>query len=78
MTEEELNEHQRVTVIGGAKGFFGGLGVALPASFIAQQRWPYYRSLPLSIKALGIVSVVVPAFVVAAEQAGHRFEREQW
>ena len=78
LTEEELKGHQRATYIGGAKGFFGALGVALPASLISQRRWPYYRNLPPSIKALGVVSVVVPAFVIGAEQAGHTFEREQW
>ena len=78
LTEEELKGHQHATVIGGAKGFFGGLAVALPVSAVAQRRWAYYRSLPLSIKALGVVSVVVPAFVIAAEQAGHAFERQQW
>jgi hypothetical protein len=78
VTEEELKGHQRATYIGGAKGFLGGLGLALPASLIAQRRWPYYRSLPLSIKALGVVTVVVPSFVIAAERAGHNFEREHW
>jgi hypothetical protein len=78
VTEEELKEHQRATIVGGAKGFLGGLAVALPASAFAQRRSPYYRSLPLSIKALGVVSVVVPAFVITAEQAGHAFERQQW
>jgi len=78
LTDEEAEAHQEATIRGGAKGFMGGLAVALPASYIAQRRWPYYRSLPPSIKALGVVTVVVPAFVIAAEQAGHAYERTQW
>ena len=42
------------------------------------KRWPYYHQLPLSLKALGIVVVVVPSFVISAERAGQRFERERW
>ncbi|GJJ07221.1 hypothetical protein Clacol_001421 [Clathrus columnatus] len=78
LTEEEIKGQQHATLVGGAKGFFGGLGVALPASYIAHKRWPYYRTLPPSIKALGVVSIVVPSFVICAEQASHAFERSQW
>lgn len=78
LTAEEAAAHQQATIVGGAKGFFGGLAVILPASLLAHRRWPYYRALPPSIKALGVVSVVVPSFVIAAEQAGHAFERQRW
>ncbi|KAF8514842.1 hypothetical protein BU17DRAFT_68204 [Hysterangium stoloniferum] len=78
LTEEEIRAQSHATMVGGMKGFFGGLALALPASYLANKRWPYYRSLPPSIKALGVVSVVIPSFVIAAEQAGHAFERLQW
>lgn len=78
LTEEELKEHNRVVLVGGSKGLFGGLAVSLPASYLAHRRWPYFRALPMSIKALGIISIAVPAFVIAAEQAGHDFERSKW
>ncbi|KAF8592716.1 hypothetical protein K439DRAFT_1400716 [Ramaria rubella] len=78
LTQEEIAAQQHATIVGGAKGFFGGLAAAIPASYLAQRRWPYYRALPPSIKALGVVSVVVPAFVIAAEQAGHAFEQSRW
>ena len=54
------------------------VGLAFPASFLLQKRWPYYQHLPPSLKALGIILVVVPSFVISAEHAGRRFEREQW
>ncbi|KAJ3488706.1 hypothetical protein NLI96_g2641 [Meripilus lineatus] len=78
ITKKEQFEQQQATVIGGAKGFLGGLAVAVPASYFLQKRWAYYRALPSSLKALGVVMVVVPSCVISAERAGLRFEREQW
>ncbi|KAK7696007.1 hypothetical protein QCA50_000647 [Cerrena zonata] len=78
ITQEERDAQQRATVSGGAKGFFGGLTAALPVSYLLHRRWPYYQHLPLSLKALGVVVIVVPSFVISAERAGQRFEREQW
>ncbi|TDL29633.1 hypothetical protein BD410DRAFT_780101 [Rickenella mellea] len=77
-TPEQEQGHRNATVAGAAKGLFGGLAVALPASFIAHKRWPYYRALPPSLKALGVVTVVVPSFAIAAERAGLAYERSQW
>ncbi|KIJ37397.1 hypothetical protein M422DRAFT_260060 [Sphaerobolus stellatus SS14] len=78
VTEEEMRGMNHATVVGGAKGFVGGLAFSLPASYLLNRRWPYYRSLPLGVKALGVVSVVVPAFVICAEKASHAYERQQW
>ncbi|KAI9001417.1 hypothetical protein BD414DRAFT_474561 [Trametes punicea] len=78
VTKEEQDAQQRATIIGGIKGFTGGLAFALPASYILHRRWPYYRALPPSLKALGVVIVAVPAFVISAEHAGQRFEEEHW
>ncbi|KAH8105981.1 hypothetical protein BXZ70DRAFT_1004272 [Cristinia sonorae] len=77
-TQEQRDGQMRATVIGGAQGFVGGLAVAGPASYLLNKRWAYYRSLPPSLKALGIIIVVVPSFVISAERAGLRYEREQW
>lgn len=52
--------------------------MSLPASYIVNQRWPYYRSLPPSLKAFGVVMAVVPAFVIAGETAGRRYEQNNW
>ncbi|KAI0082489.1 hypothetical protein K474DRAFT_1655263 [Panus rudis PR-1116 ss-1] len=76
--KETRDAQQRATIIGGAKGFTGGLAVALPASYILNKRWHYYRQLPPSLKAFGVILVAVPAFIISAEKAGQRFEREQW
>ncbi|KAL5488257.1 RCF2_2 [Sanghuangporus weigelae] len=76
--EEQKEEHQRAVILGGAKGFLGGLGVALPASYILYRRWPYYRNLQPSLKAFGVILVAVPSFVISAERAGLRYERQRW
>ncbi|KAI0053611.1 hypothetical protein FA95DRAFT_1552102 [Auriscalpium vulgare] len=75
---ELLQEHQRAVAAGGAKGLLGGLAAALPASYVANRRWPYYRALPPSLKALGVVLVAIPSFVISAETAGRKFEETQW
>ena len=52
--------------------------MSLPASYVVNQRWPYYRNLPPSLKALGVVMAVVPAFIIAGETAGRRYEQNNW
>jgi len=73
-----LRDHQHAVAVGGAQGFLGGMVAALPASYVANKRWPYYRNLPPSLKALGVVMVVVPSFLITAETAGRRFEQDNW
>ncbi|KAH9894457.1 hypothetical protein C8Q73DRAFT_695626 [Cubamyces lactineus] len=78
VSKEELDAQQHATIIGGLKGFAGGLAFALPASYVLHRRWHYYRALPPSLKALGVILVAVPSFVISAEHAGQRFEEERW
>ncbi|CCL99405.1 uncharacterized protein FIBRA_01423 [Fibroporia radiculosa] len=78
VTQEEMDAHMRATIVGGAKGFTGGLAVALPISYALNRRWGYYRQLPPSLKAFGVIMVAVPSFVISAERAGLRFEKEHW
>ncbi|EKM59779.1 uncharacterized protein PHACADRAFT_181748 [Phanerochaete carnosa HHB-10118-sp] len=78
ISREEQDAQQHATLVGGIKGFLSGAAIALPASLLLQQRWAYYRHLPLSLKAFGVIIVVVPSFVISAEHAGQRFERKHW
>ena len=78
LTPEQEQEHQTAVITGGAKGFFGGLAVTLPASYVLQRRSAYYRSLTPALKAFGIVLVAVPSFVICAERAGLAYERSQY
>ncbi|KZT29418.1 hypothetical protein NEOLEDRAFT_1175112 [Neolentinus lepideus HHB14362 ss-1] len=78
VSTEDIDSYQRTAAIGGAKGFFGGLAVAGPASYVLNKRWAYYRQLPPSLKAFGIILVAVPAFAICAEHAGLKYERDHW
>jgi len=77
VTQEEADAHQRAVVKGGLKGAGLGLATSIPASYFLQRRWPYYRALPPSLKALGVIMVVAPWTVIEAERQGMFFEDEQ-
>jgi hypothetical protein len=78
VSHEKQLAQQQATIAGGVKGFLGGAAVALPASYIMHRTWPYYRALPPSLKAFGVILVVVPSFVISADHAGQKFEQESW
>lgn len=78
VTEEELREFDRVTITGGAKGLAYGLGTVLPASYLLHRRWPYYRALPLQLKAMGVLLITVPWAVIQAEKAGLQFDKDRY
>lgn len=58
-------------------GVAGGI-LALGGSYYLQRRFHTYRHLPLSLKALGVVIVVVPAITIQAERHSLEFERGRW
>ncbi|PCH41528.1 hypothetical protein WOLCODRAFT_137446 [Wolfiporia cocos MD-104 SS10] len=78
VSKEEQAAQMRATIQGGATGLASGLAVALPTSYVLNKRWGYYRALPPSLKAFGVILVAVPAFVISAEHAGLRYEKEHW
>jgi len=77
VTQEEAQQHQNEVAKGGAKGFAYGLAVSLPGSYLLHRRWAYYRSLPPSLKALGVVMVVAPWTVIEAERHSMAYEEAQ-
>lgn len=52
--------------------------LSVPASYAFHRRWAYYRSLPITIKVLGVVLVAAPAFAIQAERRGVEFDKAQW
>ncbi|KAF8339201.1 uncharacterized protein EI90DRAFT_2470282 [Cantharellus anzutake] len=78
LTQEEADEHYRVVLRGGAEGFVYSSLVAFPLSYYLHRAWPYYRNLPLSLKALGVVILTIPASVIKAEVDGNAWERSRW
>jgi len=78
LTKEEADEHYGVVLNAGLKGFAYSSLVAFPLSYYLHRSWPYYRSLPLSLKALGIVTITIPVSVIKAEVDGNAWERSRW
>ncbi|KAH9977732.1 hypothetical protein BGW80DRAFT_1283924 [Lactifluus volemus] len=76
ITQEELKAFDRATVRGSIEGVVAGLAISLPASFAAQRYWPAYRTLPLPLKALGVVLVVGPTWAIQTERRGVEFDEE--
>ncbi|KZO98141.1 hypothetical protein CALVIDRAFT_55425 [Calocera viscosa TUFC12733] len=78
LTKEEADAHYRTTLEGGLKGFSVGLVSSLGMAYFLNARWPYFRQLPLQLKAFAIVIVTVPAAVIQAEHQSDAFQRAQW
>jgi len=78
LTQEELQAHNHATIRGAAEGALGGAAIALPGSYLLNRQWPYYRSLPPSLKVLGVIFIVVPGLAIQAERRGLEFDRSQW
>lgn len=77
-TDEELAGHHAATVRGAIEGIFAGFALSLPASFYLQRRSAYFRSLPIQLKALGVVLLVAPLYAVQAERRGIEYDRSTW
>lgn len=77
-TKDEIAGHDTATLRGAVEGTLWSLAVAVPGSYLLHRRWAYYRSLPITLKALGCVLVVAPAFAVQAERRGVEFDKSTW
>lgn len=52
--------------------------MAFAGSYWAHRRFPAYRNLPLSLKALGIIIITAPLLSIQAERRGLEYDRSQW
>jgi len=78
LTQDEVRAHNNATIRGAAEGAVVGAAIALPGFYTLNRRWAYYRTLPPSLKVLGMVLVVVPGVVIQAERRGLEYDRSQW
>jgi len=78
LTEEESRAHNNATIQGAVEGAIGGTAIAWPGFYLLNRRWPYYRSLPPSLKVLGVIFIVVPGIAIQAERRGLEYDRSQW
>lgn len=54
------------------------MALAGAGSYYLSHRWPGWRTLPLSLKALGAAIIIVPAFSIQAERRGLQYDKSQW
>ncbi|TFY75907.1 hypothetical protein EWM64_g8108 [Hericium alpestre] len=79
VSEEELEGLHAASLRGAIEGILGGLAISVPASIYAHRRWATYRNLPPSLKALGIILVVAPAYAIQTERRGLEYdEAHHW
>jgi hypothetical protein len=78
LTEQQLAEHSAASSRGAIEGAVIGSALAAGGSYYAWRRFPAYRALPLSLKAMAAVLVVAPALSIQAERRGLQYDRAQW
>ncbi|RDB20122.1 Respiratory supercomplex factor 2, mitochondrial [Hypsizygus marmoreus] len=77
-TPEEIHAHAAASRRGAIEGGVASGIVALGGSYYLHRKFPGYRQLPLSLKALGLVIVVAPILSIQAERRGLEYDKSQW
>ncbi|KAF9645997.1 hypothetical protein BDM02DRAFT_3189190 [Thelephora ganbajun] len=78
VTQEDLEKHQAATFRGAVEGIATGLAISLPGSWLLHKRVPFYRTLPIQLKALGVILVVGPCYAIQAERRGVQYDMSTW
>jgi hypothetical protein len=78
LTDEQLAAHGIASLRGLVEGTLFGAGVAATGSLFAQRRFPGYKTLPPSLKALAAIIAIAPAAAIQAERRGLEYDRGQW
>ena len=75
---EEIAAHAAASRRGAIEGGVASSIVAVGTSYWLHRRYPAYRQLPLSLKALGVVIVVAPFISIQAERRGYEYDQSTW
>ncbi|KAF9782738.1 mitochondrion protein [Thelephora terrestris] len=78
VSQEDLEKHDAATFRGAVEGIAAGLAISLPGSWLLHKRVPFYRGLPIQLKALGIILVVGPCYAIQAERRGVEYDMSTW
>ncbi|KAG7097382.1 hypothetical protein E1B28_004732 [Marasmius oreades] len=78
VTQEELIGHRNATIRGAAEGTAASALIAYGAVSLMSKRWPAFRQLPRSLKALGGIVLMAPCLTIQAERRGLEFDQSQW
>ncbi|KAJ6560336.1 hypothetical protein B0H19DRAFT_1147290 [Mycena capillaripes] len=77
-SEEQIAAHTAASRRGALEGGLVAGGIATLGSMYAHRRWAYYRSLPPSLKVLGVLVIAAPALSIQAERRGLEYDKSQW
>lgn len=75
---DDVLDAEGAMIRGAVEGTIMGSAVTLPSFYILHRRWPYFRSLPLQLKALAAVIIIFPTAAIRAEHRMIDFERSHW
>jgi len=78
VTEQMLEEHHRATMRGMTEGAVVSGIISGAGSWYLNKRWATYRTLPSSLKALGIVCIVLPVLTLQGERRGTEYDQSTW
>ncbi|KAG6850920.1 hypothetical protein H0H93_006746 [Arthromyces matolae] len=77
-TPQDLAGHAAASRRGAIEGALASSIVGLGGSYFLHRRYPGYRSLPLSLKMLGVVILVAPCLSIQAERRGLEYDKSKW
>ena len=77
LTKEEEAAHYRATLKGGTIGGLLGLGAGYAAVAVASQRYHFFRTLTLPLKAFLVTSTGTFAGIISADHYSRKFEIER-
>ncbi|KAJ6610428.1 hypothetical protein B0H10DRAFT_2060756 [Mycena sp. CBHHK59/15] len=78
LTPEQIEGHTRASRRGALEGTLVAGSIATLGSIYSHRRWAYYRTLPPSLKVLGILVITAPALSIQAERRGLEYDKSQW
>jgi len=78
VTPEQIEGHSAASIRGALEGAAVSSLVAGSGTWYLNRNWKYYRTLPISLKVLGMVIVVAPCLSIQAERRGLQYEKSQW
>ncbi|KAI6100211.1 hypothetical protein F5141DRAFT_1218783 [Pisolithus sp. B1] len=78
MRFDDVLDAEGAAIRGAIEGTVMGTAVTLPGLYILHRQWPYFRSLPLQVKALAAIIIILPTTAIRAEHRMIDYERSHW
>lgn len=78
MRFDDVLDAEGAAIRGAIEGTVMGTAVTLPSLYILHRQWPYFRSLPLQVKALAAIIIILPTTAIRAEHRMIDYERSHW